>query len=118
MKFKKFKKIVFLVFGSNHRISALGNFGKSKMYKDILLISLGGRFKSIFGRILYLLKIGNFIGIDSKPFLKVKKIQLIFGLTEHGKSLKNLRIIEIILLIFIIRLLMKSKIISDLSNNI
>ena len=42
MKFKKFKKIVFLVFGSNHRISALGNFGKSKMYKDILLISLGG----------------------------------------------------------------------------
>ena len=38
MKLKKFKKIVFLVFGSNHRISALGNFGKSKMYKDILLI--------------------------------------------------------------------------------
>ena len=94
MKFKKFKKIVFLVFGSNHRISALGNFGKSKMYKDILLISLGGRFKSIFGRILYLLKIGNFIGIDSKPFFKSEKnsINLWFnGTWKISKKFKNYR---------------------------
>ena len=70
---KKFKKTVFLIFGSNHRYSALGNFGKSKNYGDILLISLGGRFKSIIGRILYFFRIGKFIAIDANPFLKNKK---------------------------------------------
>ena len=53
MKFKKLKKIVFLVFGTDHRHTALGNFAKSKIYKEILLISLGGRFKSIIGKILF-----------------------------------------------------------------
>ena len=73
MKFKKFKKIVFLVFGSNHRYSTLGNFGKSNIYKSILLISLGGRFKSIIGRILYFFKIGKFIALDAYPFFKNKE---------------------------------------------
>tara|TARA_B100001057_G_C22862233_1_gene954990 strand:+ start:120 stop:1145 length:1026 start_codon:yes stop_codon:yes gene_type:complete len=72
LNFRKFKKIVFLVFGSNHRHSALGEFGKSKNYEDILLISLGGRFKSLLGRILYFFKIGKFIAIDANPFFKNK----------------------------------------------
>ena len=47
---KKSKKTIFLIFKSNHRYSALGNFGKSKIYGNISLISLGGRFKSIIGK--------------------------------------------------------------------
>ncbi len=91
MKFKKFKKIVFLVFGSNHRYSTLGNFGKSNIYKSILLISLGGRFKSIIGRVLYFFKIGNFIGVDANPFFKNEKnsINIWFNGTQkiHIKEL-------------------------------
>ena len=67
------KKIIFLVFGSNHRYSALGNFGKSKIYNNILLISLGGRIKSYIGKIFYFFKIGKFISIDANPFLKDEK---------------------------------------------
>jgi len=93
MKFKKFEKIVFLVFGSNKRYSTLGNFGKSKIYKSILLISLGGRFKSIIGRILYFFKIGNFIGVDANPFFKNEKnsINIWFNGTQkiHIKELKD-----------------------------
>lgn len=92
MKFIKFKKIVFLVFGSNHRLSTLGNFGKSKIYKDILLISLGGRFKSIIGRILYFFKIGKFIALDAYPFFKNKEnsINLWFnGSWKIFKEFKN-----------------------------
>ena len=92
MKFKKFKKIVFLVFGSNHRYSSLGNFSKSKIYKNILLISFGGRFKSIIGKILYILGIGNFIAIDANPFLKNQKnsINLWFnGTWKIFKEYKN-----------------------------
>lgn len=70
---KKSKKTIFLIFKSNHRYSALGNFGKSKIYGNISLISLGGRFKSIIGKILYYLKIGKFISIDANPFLKDEK---------------------------------------------
>jgi hypothetical protein len=69
----KFKKIVFLVFGSNHRYSTFGNFGKTQIYENILLISLGGRLKSIIGRILYLLRIGKFIGVDANPLFKNEK---------------------------------------------
>jgi hypothetical protein len=93
MKFIKFKKIVFLVFGNNHRYSTLGNFGKSKIYKDILLISLGGRFKSIIGRFLYLFGIGKFIGVDANPFFKNEKnsINIWFNGTQkiHIKELEN-----------------------------
>ena len=84
MKFKKFKKIVFLVFGSNHRYSSLGNFSKSKIYKNILLISFGGRFKSIIGKILYILGIGNFIAIDANPFLKNQNRYENFGKNIEG----------------------------------
>jgi hypothetical protein len=93
MRLKKFKNIVFLVFGSNHRYSTLGNFGKSKIYKNILLISLGGRFKSIIGRVLYFMKIGKFIGVDANPFFKNEKnsINIWFNGTQkiHIKELKN-----------------------------
>jgi hypothetical protein len=66
----KSKKVIFLVFKNKHRYSALGNFGKSKNYQDILLISLGGRFKSVIGRILYFFKVGKFIALDGFPFFK------------------------------------------------
>ena len=93
MRLKKFKNIVFLVFGSNHRYSTLGNFGKSKIYKNILLISLGGRFKSIIGRFLYLFGIGKFIGVDANPFFKNEKnsINIWFNGTQkiHIKELEN-----------------------------
>lgn len=93
MKLKKFTKIVFLVFGNNQRNNTLGNFGKSKIYNDILLISLGGRFKSIIGRILYFLGVGKFIGIDANPFFKNYKnsINIWFNGTQkiHIKKLSN-----------------------------
>ena len=92
MKFKKLKKIVFLVFGTDHRHTALGNFAKSKIYKEILLISLGGRFKSIIGKILYLLGFGKFIGLDGYPFFKNQKnsINLWFnGIWKINKEYKN-----------------------------
>ena len=65
-----FKNIIFLIFKSNYRFYALGNFGKTKKYLDYKIISLGGRFKSILGIILYYLNIGKFISIDGNPFLK------------------------------------------------
>lgn len=80
------KKIIFLVFKSNYRFSALGNFAKSSKYGNILIISLGGRLKSIMGRCLYYLGIGKFISIDGSPFLKNKKNSINLWLT--GTSLK------------------------------
>jgi hypothetical protein len=80
------KKIIFLVFSSNYRFSALGNFARSCKYGNILIISLGGRFKSIIGRCLYFLCIGKFISIDGNPFLKNKKNSINLWLT--GTSLK------------------------------
>ncbi len=74
--FKLPRKIIFLVFGSNHRYSALGNFGKSRIYNNILLICLGGRIKSLVGRIFYLFKIGKFISIDANPFFKDEKYSI------------------------------------------
>ena len=91
MKFIKFKKIVFLVFGNNHRYSTLGNFGKSKIYKDILLISLGGRFKSIIGRVLYFFNVGKFIGIDANPFLKDKKNSINLWFNGSWKIFKKFK---------------------------
>ena len=91
MKLKKFKKIFFLVFGSNHRFISLGNFGKSKIYKDVLLISLGGRFKSIIGRILYTLGFGKFIAIDANPFLKNQKNSINLWFNGTWKIYKELK---------------------------
>lgn len=92
-KIKNVKTIVFLVFGSKHRYNTLGNFGKSKIYKSILLISLGGRFKSIIGRILNFFKIGYFIGVDANPFFKNENnsINFWFNGTQkiHIKELKD-----------------------------
>jgi hypothetical protein len=83
------KKIVFLVFKNNHRFSALGNFANSTKYDDILLISLGGRFKSIIGKILYFFKIGKFISIDGDPFLKNKNTSINFWLTGTALRISN-----------------------------
>ena len=83
------KKFIFLVFKNNYRLAALGNFGKSTKYKDILLISLGGRFKSILGKILYFFKIGNFISIDGDPILDDQNLSINLWFT--GTSLKILK---------------------------
>ncbi len=90
------KKYIFLIFRSNYRISTIGNFGKSNSYGDIKLISLSGRVKSIFGRILYFLKLGNFISVDGDPFLKNEKnsINIWFTgtsqrITKKFKNFKN-----------------------------
>jgi len=84
-----FKNLIFLIFKSNYRFFALGNFAKSRKYANFKVISLGGRFKSLFGIILYYLKIGKFISIDGNPFLKDKKnsINIWFG----GTTLKILK---------------------------
>ena len=84
-----FKNLLFLIFKSNYRFFALGNFAKSRKYANFKVISLGGRFKSLFGIILYYLKIGKFISIDGNPFLKDKKnsINIWFG----GTTLKILK---------------------------
>lgn len=84
-----FKKVVFLVFRNNYRFAALGNFGKSTKYGDLLLISLGGRFKSILGKILYFFKIGNFISIDGDPIFDHQNLSINLWLT--GTSLKILK---------------------------
>ena len=81
-------KIVFLVFRNNYRFSALGNFAKSRKYGDVLIISLGGKFKSIIGSCLYYLGIGKFISIDGSPFLENRNNSINFWLT--GTSLKIL----------------------------
>ncbi len=83
-----FKNIIFLLFKSNYRYHALGNFGKSKTYLNIKVISLGGRFKSIIGNLFYFLKIGKFISIDGNPFLKNQKNSINIWYT--GTSLKIL----------------------------
>ena len=90
------KKYIFLIFRSNYRISTIGNFGKSNSYGDIKLISLSGRVKSIFGRILYFLKLGKFISVDGDPFLKNEKnsINIWFTgtsqrITKKFKNFKN-----------------------------
>ena len=83
-----FKNIIFLIFKSNYRFYALGNFGKTKKYLDYKIISLGGRFKSILGIILYYLNIGKFISIDGNPFLKNKKNSINIWFT--GTTLKIL----------------------------
>ena len=90
------KKYIFLIFRSNYRISTIGNFGKSNSYGDIKLISLSGRIKSIFGRILYFLKLGKFISVDGDPFLKNESnsINIWFTgtslrITQKFKNFKN-----------------------------
>lgn len=81
-----FKKIVFLLFKNNYRLNALGNFAKSNKYGDILLISLGGRFKSFIGKILYFFKLGKFISIDGDPTLNDENFSINLWFT--GTSLK------------------------------
>ncbi len=89
-----FKKIIFLTFRNKHRFNALGNFAKSKKYKDIFLIVLGGQIKSIIGKFLYYFKLGKFISIDGDPFLFDKNcsINLWLGGTSMkiNKKYKNL----------------------------
>ena len=67
------KKYIFLIFRNDFRKATIGNFGKSNSYGNINLISLSGRIKSIFGRILYFLKLGKFISVDGDPFLEDEK---------------------------------------------
>ena len=81
-----FKNIIFLIFRSNYRKSSIGNFGKSNTYGKIKLVSLSGRIKSIFGRILYSLNLGKFISLDGDPFLKNEKNSINIWFT--GTSLK------------------------------
>lgn len=89
------KKYIFLIFRSNYRISTIGNFGKSNSYGNIKLISLSGRIKSIFGRILYFLKLGKFISVDGDPFLKNEKNSINIWFTGTSlritKKFKNFR---------------------------
>jgi hypothetical protein len=80
------KKYIFLIFRNNFRQSTIGNFGKTNSYGDIKLISLSGRIKSIFGRILYFFKLGKFISIDGDPFLEDKKNSINIWFT--GTSLR------------------------------
>ena len=80
------KRYIFLIFRSNYRKSTIGNFGKSNSYGDIKLISLSGRIKSIFGRILYFFKIGKFISVDGDPFLWDEKNSINIWFT--GTSLR------------------------------
>ena len=80
------KRYIFLIFRSNYRKSTIGNFGKSNSYGDIKLISLSGRIKSIFGRILYFFKIGKFISVDGDPFLQDEKNSINIWFT--GTSLR------------------------------
>ena len=83
------KKLIFLVFRNNYRKAALGNFGKSAKYNDILLISLGGRFKSIIGKIIFFFKLGKFISIDGDPVLTDKNSSI--NLWYTGTTLKILK---------------------------
>lgn len=80
------KKYIFLIFRNNYRKSTIGNFGKSNIYGSIKLVSLSGRIKSVFGRILYFLKFGRFISVDGDPFLKNEKNSINIWFT--GTSLK------------------------------
>ncbi len=79
-------KYIFIIFRNNFRKSTLGNFGKSNVYGKIKIISLSGRIKSIFGKILYFFKIGKFISADGDPFLKDKNISINLWFT--GTSLR------------------------------
>ncbi len=80
------KRYIFLIFRSNYRKSTIGNFGKSNSFGDIKLISLSGRIKSIFGRILYFFKMGKFISVDGDPFLRDEKNSINIWFT--GTSLR------------------------------
>lgn len=81
-----FRNIIFLIFRNNYRKSSIGNFGKSNTYGKIKLISLSGRIRSIFGRMLYFLKLGKFISLDGDPFLKNEKNSINIWFT--GTSLR------------------------------
>ena len=65
------KKYIFFIFRNNFRQSTIGNFGKTNSYGDIKLISLSGRIKSIFGRILY--------------FFIIFNLWVVFRITEMNK---------------------------------
>ena len=80
------KKYIFLIFRNDYRKSTIGNFGKSNTYGNIKLVSLSGRIKSIFGRILYFMKLGKFISVDGDPFLKNEKNSI--NIWFSGTSLK------------------------------
>ena len=80
------RKLIFLVFRNNYRIAALGNFGKSTKYDDILVISFGGRLKSIIGKVLFFFKLGKFISIDGDPLLNNENLSI--NLWYTGTSLK------------------------------
>lgn len=79
-------KLIFLIFRNNFRKSTLGNFGKTRKYGKIIVISLSGRIKSFFGKILYNLNIGKFISIDGDPFLINKENSINLWFT--GTSLR------------------------------
>ena len=81
--------IVFLVFKNNYRYFALGNFGRTRKYAKLTIISLGGKFRSFLGIILYYFKIGKFISIDGNPYFKDKEISINLWLT--GTTLKILK---------------------------
>ena len=83
-----FKNIIFLIFKNNYRSFALGNFGKTSTYSKFIVISLGGRLKTLIGILLYSLNIGRFISIDGNPFLKNKKNSINVWFT--GTTLKIL----------------------------
>jgi hypothetical protein len=66
------KKFIFLIFRNNYRYNAIGNFSKNRIYKKFFFINLSGKIKSVLGKILYILNLGNFISIDGDPFLDKK----------------------------------------------
>tara|TARA_B110000503_G_C7106559_1_gene396164 strand:+ start:183 stop:1202 length:1020 start_codon:yes stop_codon:yes gene_type:complete len=75
------KKIIFLISKGNYRTNALGNFGKSQIYKNFIIISLSGKFKYLFGKLCNKFNLGKFISIDGTPFLTNEKnsINIWFG---------------------------------------
>ena len=63
------KKIIFLIFKNSYRQNALGNFGRSNVYENSVVINLSGKIKSIIGYFFYKFNFGKFISLDGDPFL-------------------------------------------------
>jgi hypothetical protein len=80
------RKIIFIIFKNNYRKNALGNFGKSEIYNNFIIINLSGRIKSFLGKFLYFFNLGKFISIDGDPFLKNKSNSI--NIWYPGTSLK------------------------------
>ena len=80
------KKIIILLCRSNFRKKSLNNFSRTRIYKNILVVTFCGPFFFYLGVLIKLLKIFKHVSLEGNPILKNKNEGYNFWL--GGTSLK------------------------------